>query len=298
MSGIGAQREPRRHTLAVNGLELAAWEWAGQGAPILLVHATGFHARCWSAVVRRLPGRHVFALDMPSHGASARKPPPYDWTHFGDDLAGAIEALDLGHLTGVGHSMGGHAMVLAAARLPARFRGLMLIDPVIVEPAFAARVSGRMRAAEHPIARRRNLWESPAQMEATFAGKEPYSRWDPEVLHDYCRYGLRAAADGQGFELACPPELEAEVYVGMHMRDIFKAIPQVTVPVEIIRARARRPDEQPFDFSPSPTWEKLAGCFANARDEQLAERSHFIPMEIPEWTAARIAAFADALRPL
>jgi pimeloyl-ACP methyl ester carboxylesterase len=298
MSGVDAQREPRRHALAVNGLELAAWEWVGQGAPILLVHATGFHARCWNAVARRLPGRHVFALDMPSHGASARKPPPYDWTHFGDDLAGAIEALDLSHLTGVGHSMGGHAMVLAAARLPARFRGLMLVDPVIVEAEFAASVSGRIRASEHPIARRRNRWESPAQMEATFAGKEPYSRWDPEVLHDYCRFGLVASPDGQGFELACPPMLEAEVYCGMHMRHIFKVIPGVTVPVEIIRARSRRPDESPFDFSPSPTWEKLAECFAKARDEQLPDCSHFIPMEMPEWTAARIAAFADALRPL
>lgn len=118
------------------------------------------------------------------------------------------------------------------------------------------------------------------------------------MLHDYCRFGLVAAADGEGFELACPPALEAEVYVGMHMRDIYARIPEVTVPVEIIRARSRRPDESPFDFSPSPTWEKLAGCFADGRDEQLVDRSHFIPMELPEWTAARIAAFADALRPL
>ena len=298
MSGPAAPREPLRHAFAVNGLELAAWEWPGQGAPILLVHATGFHARCWNAVVRRLPGRHVFALDMPSHGQSARKPPPYDWTHFGDDLAGAIEALDLVHLTGVGHSMGGHAMVLAAARLPARFRGLMLVDPVIADPEFTRHVEGRMTASEHPIARRRNRWESAEQMQAAFGTREPYRHWDPEVLHDYCRFGLVAAADGEGFELACPPALEAEVYVGMHMRDIYRAIPRVTVPVEIIRARSRRPDESPFDFSPSPTWELLVRHFGNARDEQLPEHSHFIPMEVPEWTAARIAAFADSLRPL
>jgi pimeloyl-ACP methyl ester carboxylesterase len=291
-------REPRRHTLAVNGLELAAWEWEGHGAPILLVHATGFHALCWAAVARRLPGRHVFALDMPSHGASARKPPPYDWTHFGDDLAGAIEALDLKHLTGVGHSMGGHAMVLAAAKLPARFRGLLLADPVITDPEYSRKIEGRIRAADHPISRRRNRWDSPAHMEEVFAAKEPYSRWDREVLHDYCVHGLVPAEDGAGFELACPPNLEAEVYAGMHMRDIYRVIPRVTVPVDIIRARDRRADETPFDFAPSPTWSKVAAEFANARDEQLSGRTHFFPMEIPGWMAARIAAFADSLRPL
>jgi pimeloyl-ACP methyl ester carboxylesterase len=84
----------------------------------------------------------------------------------------------------------------------------------------------------------------------------------------------------------------------MHMRDIYAAIPQVTIPVEIIRARSRRDDESPFDFSPSPTWERLAEFFPCARDQQLTDRSHFIPMELPAWTAERIAAFADALRPL
>ena len=32
------------------------------------------------------------------------------------------------------------------------------------------------------------------------------------MLADYCTYGLLLAADGEGFELACPPALEASVY--------------------------------------------------------------------------------------
>lgn len=287
--------EPVEHRIPAGGLELAAWEWPGEGRPLLLVHATGFHARCWNAVVRRLPGRRVFAVDMPSHGASERKPPPYDWTHFGDDLAAVVQALGLQDAVGVGHSMGGHALVLAAAKLPGAFRGLLLVDPVIADPELARRVEGSIGAADHPIARRRNRWDSPAAMAESFARKEPYSRWDPEVLADYCQYGLRRA-EGGGFELACPPDLEAEVYVGMHMRDIYGVIPRVDVPVDVIRARSRRADDSPWDFSPSPTWERLAGCFAQGRDEQLPDRSHFIPMEIPGWMAERIARFADGLQ--
>jgi len=284
--------EPIRHKLHVHGLELVAYEWPGAGDPILLIHATGFHARCWRAVVEALPGLHVFALDMPSHGASARRAPPYDWTHFGADVLGAVEALGLARVLGVGHSMGGHALVLAAAARPDRFRGLVLVDPVIVDPE-VLRTMRRVRAAEHPISRRRNRWESPQQMFAAFSRKEPYARWDPGVLMDYCRFGLVPLPDGDGFELACPPDLEAEVYASMRMDDILPLLPRVQLPVEVIRARARRADESPFDFSPSPTWERLAAILPDATDEQLADCSHFIPMERPQWMAGRIARFRE-----
>ena len=93
--------------------------------------------------------------------------------------------------------------------------------------------------------------------------------------------------------LACPPDLEAEVYAGAGTSDIYALLPQVRVPVEIIRARARRPGDSLFDFSSSPTWERLAEQFPDATDEQLADCSHFIPMERPRWMAERIAR-ADA----
>ena len=50
---------PIRHRLDVGGLQLQAWEWPGSGDPILLVHATSFHGRCWDAVVEAMPGRRM-----------------------------------------------------------------------------------------------------------------------------------------------------------------------------------------------------------------------------------------------
>lgn len=290
-----AREEPRRHQLLVGEQALALWEWSGAGDPILLVHATGFHARCWDAIARRLPGRRILALDQASHGASAAKPPPYEASLFGADLVGVVRALSLRKVVGVGHSMGGHAMVVAAAREPDAFSGLLLFDPVIVDPELVARHLSGISAAEHPVGRRRNQWCSPEQMAEAFARRDPYARWDPEVLRDYCQFGLRPASDG-GFELACAPNLEVEVYVGMHMRTIFDEIPAVRVPVDVIRARDRRPEDAVLDFSPSPTWSALAGCFADGRDEHLADQTHFFPMEMPGWTAARIARFADSPR--
>lgn len=292
--GSAAVREPTMRRVPAATRSLAVWEWAGEGTPVLLVHATGFHARCWDAVVRCLPDRHVYAIDMPCHGASEAIEPPFDWTDLANELGGAIDALGLRAALGVGHSMGGHTLTLAAASRPEAFGSLLLIDPVMVEPELAERAWEALRQSEHPVARRRRLWESPDQMIAAFAAREPYARWDPEVLADYCRHGLRARSEGD-FELACRPEHEAAVYTGSHMRDIYRAIPEVRMPVQVVRARDRCPGDSPYDFSPSPTWERLASLFPAASDEQLPDRSHFIPMELPAWTAARIATQLQGL---
>src|SRR5882762_2125300 len=126
--------EPRERQLAINGLNLRVWEWLGDGAPILFCHATGFHSRCWDQVIRRLHGRHCYALDFRGHGRSAKPDPPYRWRSFGEDAAELAQQLDLENAIGVGHSMGGHALTLAAALVPAAFSRLILLDPVIRPP--------------------------------------------------------------------------------------------------------------------------------------------------------------------
>ena len=282
----GTTNDPIRHRFPVDGLDLVAWEWPGSGDPILLVHATGFHSRCWDAVVEALPGKRVLALDLPSHGRSARRIPPYDWRRFGADVRESLAALGLQRVLGVGHSMGGHALLLAAAAAPRDFRALMLLDPVIIEPESARRMRVP-RAAEHPIGRRRAHWESSEAMFTAFRSRAPYAAWEPRVLRDYCDYGLEPDPGG-GFRLACPPLLEAEVYASVSMEHIMEAIETVRIPVDVIRARSRVPADSPFDFGPSATWEQLAEELPHGHDEQLAESSHFFPMERPRWLAQRI----------
>ena len=66
---IGPRKsQPRERRVAVNGIELTIFEWhaasARRGDPILLAHATGFHARCWDRVVAHLGTRYVVAVDQ------------------------------------------------------------------------------------------------------------------------------------------------------------------------------------------------------------------------------------------
>ncbi|HTO58795.1 MAG TPA: alpha/beta hydrolase, partial [Pseudomonadales bacterium] len=136
-----AVRAPIERHVAVDGVELCCFEWGSAEASrpsVLLAHATGFHARCWDRVVAHLDAdRHVIALDQRGHGRSA-KVPPFNWESFGHDLGRFVEILNLSRLVGVGHSMGGHAMVQAAAHQQARFERLVLVDPVIMDPQLYA----------------------------------------------------------------------------------------------------------------------------------------------------------------
>jgi lipase len=281
--------KPLERSFQASQVRLCYFEWGSAGAPtVLLVHATGFHARCWDRTVAALPpGYRVIAVDMRGHGRSDKRG-PYVWETFGRDLQEFTEALGLRGAVGVGHSMGGHCLTQVAARVPDAFSRLLLVDPVIFDPEayLTDRHRGFATAEDHPVARRRNDWTSWQEMYERFKDRHPFSRWQPEVLEDYCRYGVVAKPAGDGYELACPPVVEASIYLGNTETDVHQAILQLELPVVVLRARPRDPDDaQLMDFSKSPTWPGLAARFKAGRDVYLPDHSHFIPMEDPALVA-------------
>lgn len=179
--------------------------------------------------------------------------------------------------------MGGHAVTLAAALRPATFSSLLLIDPVI-RPRGA--YVGPWREA-HFVAKRRNRWGSPQEMYDRFRDRPPFVTWDRGVLRDYCEYGL--LPDGDGFVLACPPAVEASIYENSPApaSDIYVEIDTIRIPVRVVRSvKAADPADV---MGRSPTAPELASSFAQGADICVAEYSHFIPMEGPEFTARLIA---------
>ena len=281
---------PREQRVLVRDVELAYFEWgrAGTGATVLLAHATGFHGRCWDAVVRALGEVHVIALDQRGHGRSGKRG-PYDWRVFGSDLAAFVETLALEGIVGVGHSMGGHSLMQAASQRGDRFRKLLLVDPVILDPeAYAEhqRQPAFASAEDHPVSKRRNRWPSIDAMIQRFADRHPFSLWQPDVLEDYCRYGL--LPDHGAWVLACPPLVEAAIYVGSAGSDIADLIATLPHPVRVLRAHRKKERDGPMDFSQSPTWEGLAEALPNGEDVYLPELTHFIPMQRPDLVAVHI----------
>ncbi len=278
---------PRELTIARGGLNLAVWEWDGSGPPLVFFHATGFHGRCWDQSIRRLPGRHCFALDLRGHGHSGKPEPPCPWQPFADDSAFLMQHLGIRGGLAVGHSMGGHTAVAAAIARPEAFGAILLLDATI----FPREWYGRPPLEAGFIRKRRALWKSADEMFERFRPRPPFASWDPRVLRDYCEWGLLPAASGDGFVIACPPQVEASIYENSIAAEsnLHPQLARVGAPVVVVRAgRFWTPGE--FDLSTSPTDPGLASHFPRARDVLLEGRNHYFPLESPELVSAEIEA--------
>jgi pimeloyl-ACP methyl ester carboxylesterase len=101
-------------------------------------------------------------------------------------------------------------------------------------------------------------------------------------------FGLLPDAEGEGYVLACPPEIEAATYAASGTGgEIYEAMESLDIPVRILRARARA-ESDVMDMSSSPTAPDVAANFSDAEDVFLPQFSHFIPMEDPGFVAAHV----------
>jgi lipase len=285
------QEQPQLHFAQAPGIRLAHFEWRaalrGKGPTVWLVHATGFHGRVWDQAVRQLPGRHVIAIEQRCHGRS--EPVPFDhWRLFGQDQAAQIDACGLQGAIGVGHSMGGHALVQAALLRPGAFKRLILVDPVMVEPA-AYQLPPVPLGELHPAAQRKNHFDSPQAMFDRFADRPPYSVFDRAALMDYCVHGLRQADSGHGYQLCCAPQHEGQVYpLARNFPSTYELVAALNIPVHVVRARPQDPAIKPWDPLGSPTWPGLAARFPQGRDTLRLDMTHFLPMQDPALMARLI----------
>ncbi len=297
------QGTPTHHMFDASEARISYFEWGDAAAPvILLAHATGFHARVWDKTIAALPeGFRVIAIELRGHGRSEYSKPLESWRIIAQDVRELVQALSLQDIIGVGHSMGGYCMTRTAYDLPQSFKRLVLVDPVLSRPDIYEqnRYADLAGPEAHPVANRRNRWSSPQEMFDYFKGRHPYSLWRPDVLEDYCAYGLLPRSDGDGLELACAPLVEASVYYEQRHTNIYHLIEQIETPVTVLRAQRRTEAEwKVTNFTKSPTWEQLAAQFKHGRDVYLPDFTHFIPMQDPQLVARFIADETAQLEPM
>lgn len=284
-------QESREFRIDIGDVELSVVEWLGQGDPILLLHATGFHSRCWNEVIKLLPGRHIYAVDLRFHGGSGEAG-DVDWAVMAQDIRILVERLELTNLVGVGHSIGGHLIARAAAQLPQAFKHLILIDPVIMPPeryAALAQMPDDFTGADHPVSRRKNSWKDANEMFERFSDRHPFNTWQPAVLRDYCDYALRPSNEDDLRQLACDPVNEASIYISQKGNEVIhEMIPAINTPVTLLRAPPG--EEGELNLTTSPTWPGLADALPNCQEVYLPDMNHFIPMQDPVLVARHIEA--------
>ncbi len=282
-------KEPLTRFIEAGEITLAYHEWPASGGAdtLLIAHATGFHGRCYDAIAAHFADMRVIAVDMHGHGQSGGGPLD-DWQCVVEELTDLIDHLGLNGAVGMGHSMGGHAILRAAAAREEAFRSLILFDPVVLTPEFyEVKVSGFSAGQMHPAAKRKRDFASAEEMIERFEARDPYNLFRRDVFENYCRFGLTPAGGG-GYELACTPEMEASMYMSsLSGKPALAAARGLDVPTTVVRAvqtGAR-------DFKGSPTWPRLAASMPRGIDMNRPDMTHFHPFQDPD-DAARIIAEA------
>ena len=122
---------PAIRFVEVRGRRRIAYRETGEpeGEPVILVHALASDSSSWNMIGSHLAdaGLRVIALDLPGHGRSDRLA-GYSLDAMEDELALAIDRLDVDRFDLIGHSLGGHLALRLAARSPGRVRRLIAVS--------------------------------------------------------------------------------------------------------------------------------------------------------------------------
>jgi len=99
---------------------------SGFSYPVILIHGAGSDLFGWPVPIRRLPGRHIIALDLPGHGQS-EGPVHHSLSALRTHLHRFILELGFAHTILVGYSLGGLIALDYAGHFPEDIKGLSLI---------------------------------------------------------------------------------------------------------------------------------------------------------------------------
>ncbi len=267
-------------------------EFGGAGPTLHLAPANGFPPDAY---------RPLAAALAPDFRVAGYRPRPLwpgsdpasvsSWRDLAADMLDDMGRRGDGPFIGAGHSLGGIMTLYAALRRPELFRGLALIDPVLMPRHMLPLLWAMRQIGQHhrsPIAqgaaRRRDRFTSAEEARARYTGRGVFADLDAAALEGYLSGGLRPDADG--VTLAWPKAWEARIF-SLVALDTWEALGRLRLPLLIIRG-ARS------DLLIDRSWHQLRRRLPQARLIEI-DGGHMVPLERPAAVAEMIAAWAASL---
>jgi len=265
----------------VGELSLSFLEWGTAGRPALcFLHGGSAHAHWFDRVAPAFTDRfHVIALDQRGHGESEwAKPPAYATENFAADLLGFIDALGLGQVAVIGHSMGGHNAMAFSAWHPDRVQALVIIDS---RPMIPTDRLDRLRRRGERTLRPYPSREAAAQ---SFRLVPRETNADPALL---AHMGAAGVVERDGaWVYRFDPASNAE----RRPVDAWTLLDRITVPTLI--ARGELSSVLPRDMA-----DKLRSAIRGASLVEILASYHHVTLDNPAGFVLELDRFLASLRP-
>jgi pimeloyl-ACP methyl ester carboxylesterase len=273
------------------------WEAADIRAPAMhFAHANGFNALTYRSLLDPLArDMRIVASDLRGHGLTTLAANPKgmrSWHIYRDDIVRTLNELDGRPKLLAGHSMGATASLMAALAKPNWVTGLVLVEPVIMPPAYirwlnvmrALGLGARVSPLVAQALKRRGIWPSRETMFEAYRGRGAFRTWPEEILRDYIAGGTVDFMDDKQIRLACTPGWEAANY-GSNAVDIWRDLGALRCPLTLIVGEKR-------STCPEPVVELLISRRPEIRVVKVPGASHFLPMEHPGIVRREVCALA------
>jgi pimeloyl-ACP methyl ester carboxylesterase len=202
-----------------------------------------------------------------------------------DDVLAVVDGIGLDGPVGIGHSMGGAALLLAEARRPGTFAALWLYEPIVFPPATVPGPEGPNPLAEGALRRRTDFPSTQAAIE-NYSAKPPLDELHPDSLRAYVRHGFEERPDGS-ITLRCRPEVEAANFRMGGRHDAWTHLGEIRCPTVVLTGRTER-------GTPSAVAPAVAERLPAGRLEVHPELGHFGPLEALDVMAGSIRALVSA----
>jgi 4,5:9,10-diseco-3-hydroxy-5,9,17-trioxoandrosta-1(10),2-diene-4-oate hydrolase len=258
---------------------------AGEGPPLVLLHALGESALDWRWVLPALARTHcVYAPDLPGFGYSAKPYADYSPAFFARFVSAYLDALGLDRTALVGNSIGGLAALRLALSEPARVGALGLVAS-----------AGLGREVTYAL----RLPTLPGYGEAAIAwGKTPLGAFQRAWSRVPLLFGRPGRVPGEwiteqtqiaqlpGFTEATMVALRAQVDVGGQREVLVDQLPHLQVPTLVVWGERDRV----FPYSQG---QKALSRLRQGALELVSDCGHLPHVERPDRFAAILGRFLD-----
>jgi pimeloyl-ACP methyl ester carboxylesterase len=267
-------------------------DFGGAGQALHLAPANGFPPEAYRPLADALSAQlHVLGYRPRPLWPGSDPASVGSWRDLAADMLADMQRRADGPCIGAGHSLGGIITLYVALRRPELFRGLALIDPVVMPRHMLPFLWAMRQIGQHhrsPIAqgaaRRRDRFASASEARARYTGRGVFADLDAAALDGYLDGGLRP--DGDGVTLAWPKAWEARIFSLVPI-DVWDALGRLRVPLLIIRGSRS-------DLLIDRSWRQLQQRLPDARLVEL-NGGHMVPLERPAAVAEVIMEWAARL---